>query len=93
MKETDNSIINLMPNMNYKMKLADGTTQVIQITADYFKTWRVWKVQINGKVAMLYKLGSEWMQRNEDYLDAHTLMAIGKFIDNMISPPGNLSLT
>ncbi|MDB5118391.1 MAG: hypothetical protein JWQ79_3883 [Mucilaginibacter sp.] len=77
--------------MNYKMKLADGTTQLIQITADYFKNWRVWKVQINGKVAMLYKLGSEWMQRNEDYLDAHTLQAIGKIIDSMITPPDKLS--
>jgi hypothetical protein len=78
--------------MNYKMILADGTTQVIQITAAYFKTWRVWQVQINGKVAMLYKLGTEWMQRNEDFLDAQTIVAIGKYIDNMIAPPDNLSL-
>ena len=74
--------------MNYKMKLADGTTQIIQITAGYFKTWRVWQVEINGKVAVLYKLGTEWMQRNEDFLDAHTITAIGKYIDIMISPPG-----
>lgn len=79
--------------MKYKMKLADGTTQIIQITAGYFKTWRVWQVQINGKVAMLYKLGSEWMQRNDDYLDGPTLLAIGKYIDSMISPPGTLSLS
>ena len=74
--------------MNYKMILADGTTQIIQITVGYFKTWRVWQIQINGKVAMLYKLGTEWMQRNEDYLDAHTLKAIGNYIDSVISPPG-----
>ncbi|WP_299498384.1 hypothetical protein [Mucilaginibacter sp.] len=73
------------------MKLADGTTQIIQITADYFKTWRVWRVQVNGKVAMLYKLGNEWMQRHEDYLDAHTLSVIGKYIDSMLSSPGNAS--
>jgi len=79
--------------MKYKMKLADGTTQIVQITAAYFKTWRVWQVQINGKVAMLYKLGSEWMQRNEDYLDAYTLQAIGKYIDSIIPPPGTLSLS
>jgi hypothetical protein len=77
--------------MNYKMKLADGTTQIIQITAGYFKTWRVWQVEINGKVAMLYKLGTEWMQRNEDFLDAHTITAIGKYIDSVISPPGTPS--
>lgn len=81
-----------MKNISYKIKLADGTTHLIQITADYFKSWRVWKVQINGKVAMLYKLGSEWMQRNEDHLDAHTLMAIGKFIDSIIPPQGTPSL-
>jgi hypothetical protein len=74
--------------MKYKLKLADGTTQLIEITAGYFKNWRVWKVQVNGKAAMLYKLGSEWMQRNEDYLDNYTLKAIGEFIDTMISPPG-----
>ncbi|MDB5158935.1 MAG: hypothetical protein JWR50_3642 [Mucilaginibacter sp.] len=75
--------------MNYKVKLADGTTHLIEITTGYFKNWRVWKVRINGKAAMLYKLGSEWMQRNEDYLDSYTLKAIGEFIDTMISPPGN----
>jgi hypothetical protein len=78
--------------MNYKLKLADGTTQLIEITAGHFKNWRVWTVKINGKVAMLYKLGSEWMQRNEDYLDNYTLNAIGEFIDNMITPPGHPSV-
>ncbi|MDB4926530.1 hypothetical protein [Mucilaginibacter sp.] len=77
--------------MKFKMKLADGTTQIIQITADYFKTWRVWRVQVNGKVAMLYKLGNEWMQRHEDYLDARTLLAIGNYIDSMLSSPDNAS--
>ncbi|HTH82151.1 MAG TPA: hypothetical protein VL490_04415 [Mucilaginibacter sp.] len=70
--------------MNYKIKLADGTTQLIQITAEYFKNWRVWRIQINGKVAMLYKAGSEWVQRNEDYLDPRTLLDIGKYIDTML---------
>jgi hypothetical protein len=74
--------------MNYKLKLADGTIQLIEITAGYFKTWRVWQVKINGKAATLYKLGTEWMQRNEDYLDTYTLKAIGEFIDSMIAPPG-----
>lgn len=78
--------------MNYKLKLADGTTQLIEITTGYFKNLRVWQVKINGKAAMLYKLGSEWMQRNEDYLDNNTLKAIGEFIDTIISPPGNPSI-
>jgi hypothetical protein len=78
--------------MNYKMKLADGTTQLIQITADYFKTLRVWRVQVNGKIAVLYKAGNEWMQRHEDYLDAYTLKAIGKYIDSIIMPPDQPAL-
>ncbi|HEY9534890.1 MAG TPA: hypothetical protein VIQ77_10150 [Mucilaginibacter sp.] len=78
--------------MNYKVKLADGTTQLIEITTGHFKNWKVWIVKINGKAAMLYKLGSEWMQRNEDYLDSRTLKTIGEFIDTMISSTGTPSL-
>ena len=77
--------------MNYKVKLADGTTQLIEITTGHFKNWKVWIVKINGKAAMLYKLGSEWMQRNEDYLDSRT-KTIGEFIDTMISSTGTPSL-
>lgn len=72
--------------MNYKVKLADGTTQLMEITTGYFKNWKVWIVNINGKATMLYKLGSEWMQRNEDLLDSRTLRAIGEFIDTIITP-------
>lgn len=72
--------------MNYKVKLADGTTQLIEITTGHFKNWKVWIVNINGKAAMLYKLGTEWMQRNEDFLDSRTLRTIGEFIDTIISP-------
>jgi hypothetical protein len=78
--------------MKYKVKLTDGTTHFIQITSGYFKSWRVWKVRFNGKVAMLYKSGSEWMQRYDDHLDARTLTAIGNFIDSFIIPPGKPSL-
>ena len=73
--------------MNYKVKLADGTTQLMEITTGYFKNWKVWIVKINGKATMLYKLGTEWMQRNEDLLDSCTIRAIGEFIDTIISPP------
>ena len=71
--------------MERKIKLADGTLQLIKITRAYFKSWHVWKVIFDdGKVVMLFKLGSEWMQRNEDYLDAHVLSLVGKCIDKII---------
>jgi hypothetical protein len=48
--------------MKYKVKLADGTARLLDITSAYFKSWHVWKVKFDdGKVVMLYKLGSEWM--------------------------------
>jgi len=71
--------------MKYKIKLADGTAQFVKITSAYFKTWHVWNVQFDdGKAVMLFKLGSEWMQRNEDFLDAHVLSTIGNYIDRII---------
>ena len=71
--------------MEYKIKLADGTLQLIKITSAYFKAWHVWNVRFDdGKVVMLFKLGSEWMQRNEDYLDAHVLSVVGVCIDKII---------
>jgi hypothetical protein len=72
--------------MKYKIKLKDGTAHLIQITSAYFKSWHVWNIRFeDGKAAMLFKLGNEWMQRNEDYLDAHVLNAIGSQIDKIIS--------
>jgi hypothetical protein len=72
-------------NMKYKIKLANGTAQLVQITSAYFKSWHVWKVKFDdGNVVMLFKLGSEWMQRNQDFLDAHVLSAIGSQIDKII---------
>lgn len=79
--------------MNYKVKLADGTTQLIEITTGYFKNWKVWIVNINGKAAMLYKLGTEWMQRNEDHLDSRTVRAIGEFIDTIITPSSTSTIS
>lgn len=59
--------------------------QLIEITSAYFKTWHVWTVKFaDGKAAMLFKLGSEWMQRNEDFLDEHIIHAIGKRIDAIL---------
>ncbi|MBB5395689.1 MULTISPECIES: hypothetical protein [unclassified Mucilaginibacter] len=71
--------------MRHKIKLPDGTLQLIDITSAYFKTWHVWNVKFaDGKVAMLFKIGSEWMQRNEDFLDEHVVNAIGKRIDSIL---------
>ena len=71
--------------MQYKIKLADGTLKLIKITSAYFKSWHVWNIQFDdGKPVMLFKLGSEWMQRNEDFLDAHVLAVVGNCIDKII---------
>ncbi|MEO7214355.1 hypothetical protein [Mucilaginibacter sp.] len=71
--------------MDYKIKLADGKAHLVSITSAYFKSWQVWQVKFkDGKVAMLYKMGSEWMQRNEDFLEAEVLEIIGYTIDRII---------
>jgi len=71
--------------MKYKIKLPDGTAQFIQVTSAYFKSWHVWIVKFDdGRAAMLFKIGSEWMQRNEDFLEFSVLREIGAFIDKII---------
>jgi hypothetical protein len=71
--------------MKYTIKLADGTAQLVQINSAYFKSWHVWKVRFeDGKVVMLFKLGSDWMQRNEDFLEEHVLNSLGRCIDKII---------
>lgn len=71
--------------MDYKIKLADGKAHLVSITSAYFKSWQVWQVKFtDGKVAMLFKVGSEWMQRNEDLLEEQVLTAIGYTIDKII---------
>ena len=70
--------------MHYKIKLKDGTVQAIQIISTTFKKLKVWLVQFkDGKQAMLYKCGTEWMQRTEDFLDESLVMIIGKCIDGI----------
>ena len=72
-------------SMKYKIKLADGTAQLVEITSAYFKSWHVWNVKFDdGKVVMLFKLGSDWMQRNEDFLAPSVLNTLGRFIDSII---------
>ncbi|MDB4919131.1 hypothetical protein [Mucilaginibacter sp.] len=78
--------------MKYKIKLEDGTAHLVQISSAYFKSWHVWKIKFNdGKGAILFKLGSEWMQRNEDFLEAHVVYAIGACIDKIILKRSSLS--
>jgi hypothetical protein len=70
--------------MSYEIILADGATLLLCITAATFKNWNVWKIQFkDGNEVMLYKCGSEWVQRNEDDLDARSLIGIGKHIDGI----------
>jgi len=78
--------------MKYKIKLADGTSGLVKITSAYFKSWHVWNIKFDdGKAVMLFKLGSEWMQRNEDYLEAQLLNAIGAHIDKIVAKRKRLS--
>lgn len=68
--------------MNYKIRLADGTTQVVQIIATTFKKLKVWRLRFtNGTEIMLYKCGSQWLQRTEDFLDQYHVTSIGSYID------------
>lgn len=70
--------------VNYKIRLADGTTQIVKIIATTFKKLKVWKLDFsNGKEIMLYKVGSEWLQRTEDYLEQGYVASIGAFIDSL----------
>jgi len=72
--------------MKYKIRLANGKAQIIKISSAYFKSWHVWNIQFeDGKVAMLFKLGGEWMQRNEDFLDAQLINILGSSIDKIMS--------
>ena len=64
--------------------VADSAVLLPQITTVTFKTWKVWKIQFtDGREAMLYKCGDEWVQRNDDHLDKAAIIAIGKCIDGI----------
>jgi hypothetical protein len=78
--------------MKYKIAIGDGTSQVVKITSAYFKAWHVWNVEFdNGKRCMLFKIGSEWMQRTEDFLEVKVVEAIGNYIDKIILRRNNLA--
>jgi hypothetical protein len=79
--------------MKYRIKLADGTTQLIQITTDLYKSWKVWKVQFaDGKAAMLLNRATNGYRGNEDILDNYLLTTIGKCIDEVILGKNRLAL-
>lgn len=70
--------------MEYKIKLADGTSKIIQILSTTFKKLKVWKVRFeDGREILLYKVGAEWLQRTEDYLEQCYVIAIGAYIDGL----------
>jgi hypothetical protein len=78
--------------MDYRISLTDGTSQVIQIISVTFKKLKVWKLTfISGKDIMLYKVGTQWLQRSEDYLEQCYVITIGAFIDRM-EATNNLSV-
>lgn len=70
--------------MGYKRILINGTEQIIEIVATTFKKLKVWSVRFkDGTEVMLYKVGSEWLQRTEDSLDELSLHSIGLCIDGL----------
>ncbi|TDO20921.1 hypothetical protein [Pedobacter duraquae] len=70
--------------MDYKIRLTDGSIQIIKIIATTFKRMKVWKLSFNsGQEIMLYKVGSQWLQRTEDYLEQYYVISIGAYIDRM----------
>ncbi|MFB9845518.1 hypothetical protein [Mucilaginibacter ginsenosidivorans] len=76
--------------MIHKIRLKDGSVQPVQIMRTTFKKLKVWLVQfMDGKQAMLYKFGNEWLQRIEDFLDASLIRTIGNYIDSIAgkNPP------
>ncbi len=62
----------------------NGYKQVLQLISETLKNLSVWKVRFHdGAEAVLFKCGTEWMQRNEDNLDIWLLKAIGEKIDQI----------
>jgi hypothetical protein len=71
--------------MQFEIVLSrNGYKQALEVIADTFKNWKVWKVRFqDGREAVLFKCGSIWLQRNEDALENWLLNAIGERIDRM----------
>ncbi len=71
--------------MHYEIVLSrNGYKHVLQLISETMKSLRVWKVRFqDGAEAVLFKCGTEWMQRNEDNLEHWLLKAIGEQIDQI----------
>ncbi len=71
--------------MHYEIVLSrNGYKHVLQLISETLKSLRVWKVRFqDGAEAVLFKCGTEWMQRNEDNLEHWLLKAIGEQIDQI----------
>ena len=70
--------------MGFEIILADGSIELIHISSTTYKNWNVWRIKFtDGREAMLYKIGKEWVQRYEDQLDIHALLTIGECIDSI----------
>ena len=62
----------------------NGSKYVLQLISSSLKSLRVWKVRFqDGAEAVLIKVGSEWLQRNEDNLDNWLIKVIGEKIDQI----------
>ena len=65
--------------------MGNGSMQMIKFDPVEYKSLKVWNVSFeDGQQAMLYKLGSEWMQHNESELDQHSLLMVGAQIDQSL---------
>lgn len=62
----------------------NGYKQVLHLISEKLKSLKVWKVRFHdGGEAILFKCGTEWMQRREDNLEHWLLKAIGEKIDQI----------
>lgn len=76
LKPTDNSKYQVW------LFLLNNINLFIQLTATTYKELKVWEVKFeDGRQAVLYKCGLEWMQRNEDNLSTSLIENIGNRID------------
>jgi hypothetical protein len=70
--------------MSEERTISNEISRVISFTPATYKKLAVWTVHFeNGKEAMLYKCGGEWMQSHEGALEPPDLIAIGNQIDCM----------
>ena len=70
--------------MEYIITLKEGNKQIVKIIATTYKKLKVWKLNFSGgKEIMLFKVGNEWLQRTEDFLEICNLISIGAYLDSL----------